>query len=401
MDAAPDRDGGGDNLLDVSRSLARQSILVAVVAAVIDAVVLALSGVFAVAPRHTIAVLAAIVAADLALALPPRTAAAVAVLQVLVRLLAALLLHRHGFPIRFADVGFLVAGYRAGAWLAGPTSVLTMVSLCAGVAGAHLFTGSAAARDWRMLLAATVSAGCVPWLVGRYTAARGAYIADLEQRARLRKQEHRAALERAVTEERAAIARDLHDVISHHVSAIGIHAGAARLALGGTANAAAARSLSAVESSSRAAMVDLRRQLDLLHGHEDDGRRQPGLADIDGLIEHVRAAGLAVEVTVWGDAVELPDSLNITLYRIVQEMLTNALRHGDGTHARLEVEYLPKRVVLRATNPLAGEPAIAGTSVPRGLNGIRRRAELFGGELDYGRSATHWHTTVSVPIGGS
>ncbi|MGW4093971.1 sensor histidine kinase [Nocardia sp. NPDC004750] len=387
--------------MDVSRSLARQSVVVAVVAAAIDAVVLGLCGVFAVAPWQTVAAVTAIVAADLALAAPPRTAGVVAAVQVLVRLLAALLLYRHGFPVRFADVGFLVAGYRAGAWLAGPTSVLTMLLLCAGVAGAHLFTDSAAAHDWRLLLAATVSAGCVPWLVGRYTAARGAYIADLEQRARLRQQEHRTAVERAVTEERAAIARDLHDVISHHVSAIGIHAGAARLALGGTAGEAAARSLSAVESSSRAAMVDLRRQLDLLHGHEDEGQRQPGLADIDGLIEHVRAAGLDVETSVRGEAVQLPDSLNITLYRIVQEMLTNALRHGDGTHARLEVEYLPKRVVLRATNPLAPEPVTADTSVPRGLNGIRRRAELFDGDLDCGRDATHWHTTVSVPIGGS
>ncbi|MGK8525366.1 sensor histidine kinase [Nocardia asteroides] len=385
----------------MSRSLARQSVVVAVAAAVIDAVVLGLCGVFAVAPWQTTAAIIAIVAADLALAAPPRTAGVVAVAQVLVRLLAALLLHRHGFPVRFADVGFLVAGYRAGAWLAGPKSVLTMLLLSGGVATAHVLTASNAARDWRLLLAATVAAGCVPWLVGRYTAARGAYIADLEQRARLRRHEHRAALERAVTDERAAIARDLHDVISHHVSAIGIHAGAARLALTGTANAAAARSLAAVESSSRAAMVDLRRQLDLLHGREDDGQRQPGLADIEGLIEHVRAAGLQVEVTVRGDAAQLPDSLTLTLYRIVQEMLTNALRHGDGAHARLEVEYLPERVVLRVTNPLAREPATAGTSVPRGLNGIRRRAELFDGELDYGRDATHWHTTVSVPIGGS
>ncbi|WP_327109730.1 histidine kinase [Nocardia sp. NBC_01730] len=385
----------------MSRSLARQSVVVAVVAALIDAVVLGLCGVFAVAPWQTVAALAGIVAADLALAAPPRTAGVVAVVQVAVRLLAALLLHRHGFPARFADVGFLVAGYRAGAWLSGPKSVLTMLALCGGVASAHLLTDSSAAHDWRLLLASTVSAGCVPWLVGRYTTARGAYIADLEQQAQLRQQEHRAALERAVTDERAAIARDLHDVISHHVSAIGIHAGAARLAMGDDAGTAATRSLAAVESSSRAAMVDLRRQLDLLHGREDEGQRQPGLAEIDGLIEHVRAAGLDVEVIERGTAVELPESLNITLYRIVQEMLTNALRHGDGTHARLEVEYLPKRVVLRATNPLAPEPATAEPSVPRGLAGIRRRAELFDGELDYGQNGTHWHTTVSLPIGGS
>lgn len=386
--------------MDVSRSLARQSAVVAVVAALIDAVVLGLSGVFAMAPWQTAAAVTVIVAADLALAAPPRTAGVVAVAQVLVRLLAVLLLYRYGFPVRFADVGFLVAGYRAGAWLGGPKSVLTMLLLSCGVASAHMFTDSPAAHDWRLLLASTVAAGCVPWLVGRYTAARGAYIADLEQSARLRHQEHRAALERAVTEERAAIARDLHDVISHHVSAIGIHAGAARLALGGAASTAAVRSLAAVESSSRAAMTDLRRQLDLLHGRDDDGQRQPGLADIDGLIEHVREAGLEVEVTVRGTPVDLPDSLNLTMYRIVQEMLTNALRHGDGTRARLEVEYLPKRVVLRTTNPLPLEPA-AGTSLPRGLNGIRRRAELFDGELDYGRTADHWHTSVSMPIGGS
>ncbi|WP_405161302.1 histidine kinase [Nocardia sp. NBC_01499] len=387
----------------MSRSLARQSLVVAAVAAVIDAVVLGLSGVFAVAPWQTVAVIAGVVVGDLALAAPPRTAGVVAVTQVVVRLLAALLLHRHGFDGQFSGVGLLVAGYRTGAWLAGPKSVLTMLLLCGGVASSHLLSRDTSGHDWRLLVTSTVAAGCVPWLVGRYTAARGAYIADLEQRERLRRQEHQVALERAVTEERAAIARDLHDVISHHVSAIGIHAGAARMALADTTNGAATRSLAAVESSSRAAMVDLRRQLDLLHGRDDDGQRQPGLVDIDGLVEHVRAAGLNVEVAVRGSVVELPESLDVTVYRIVQELLTNALRHGDGEHARLVVEYRPKRVIIRATNPIPPTPATADTAVPRGLGGIRRRTELFDGELDYGPEAdgTSWHTTVSVPIGGS
>ncbi|MEU7214451.1 sensor histidine kinase [Nocardia iowensis] len=387
----------------MSRSLARQSLVVAVVAALIDAVVLGLCGVFTVAPWQTVAAVAAIVAGDLALAAPPRTAGVVAVAQVLVRLLAAWLLHQYGFGTRFADVGFLVAGYRAGAWLSGPKSVLTMLVMCGGVAAAHLLIGSKNDNDWRLLLATTAAAGCVPWLVGRYTAARGAYIADLEQRERLRRQEHQVALERAVTEERAAIARDLHDVISHHVSAIGIHAGAARMAMADTANGTATRSLAAVESSSRAAMVDLRRQLDLLHGRDDAGQRQPGLADIDGLVDHVRAAGMNVEVAVRGSVVELPESLDVTVYRIVQEMLTNALRHGDGEQARLEVAYRPERVLIRATNPMPPAPAAEDTAVPRGLGGIRRRTELFDGELDYGldESGTSWHTAVSVPIGGS
>lgn len=386
----------------MSRSLARQSLVVAVVAAVIDIAMLGLSGVFGVAPWQTTAVVAGIAVADLALAGPPRTAGLVAVLQVAVRLTEAVFLHRYGFYARFADVGYLVAGYRAGAFLSGAKSILVVTTLSMGLVLTHLLIGSDTARDWRVLLATTVSAGVVPWLVGRYTAARGAYIAELEQRAKLREQEQRAAFDRAVAEERAAIARDLHDVISHHVSAIGIHAGAARLALADTENATAARSLSAVESSSRAAMVDLRRQLDLLHGREDESRRQPGLADIDGLLERVRAAGLAVELTVRGTAVTVPDSLNLTLYRIVQEMLTNALRHGDGEHAQLLVEYLPNRVVLETVNPIAAAADIDEAVEHRGLGGIRRRAELFGGELRFGldRDETRWHVRVSIPIGG-
>lgn len=388
--------------MDVSRSLARQSLVVAGVAAAVDAAMLTLNGIFSVAPWQATAVLIAIVAADLALAAPPRTAGAVALIQVALRLAEALMLHRHGFAARFADVGFLVAGYRAGAWMVGPKSVLTVSTMSAGFASAHLLIGSNTSHDWRLLLASTVSVGVVPWLVGRYTAARGAYIADLEQQAKLREQEQRTALARAVAEERAAIARDLHDVISHHVSAIGIHAGAARIAMADTGNAAATRSLTAVESSSRAAMVDLRRQLDLLHGRDEDGQRQPGLADIEDLLERVRAADLAVEFTVRGAAVELPDSLNLTLYRIVQEMLTNALRHGDGAHAQLIVDYQPNRVVLESINPLADTAAVGDAAEHRGLSGIRQRAELFGGELRFGPddAQNHWHTRVSLPIGG-
>ncbi|WP_024803727.1 sensor histidine kinase [Nocardia sp. BMG51109] len=390
--------------MDVSTSLARQSITVAVVAAAIDCVVFALSGVFDTAPWQAAVLTAAIAAADLALAAPPRTAGVVAAAQVALRLLAVLVLHRNGFPARFPDVGFLVAGYRAGAWLSGWRSLSTVAVLTAGMAAAHLLVDTGADRTPLLLLASTVSAGVVPWLVGRYNAARGAYIADLEQRARLREQEQRSALERAVGDERAAIARDLHDVISHHVSAIGIHAGAARLALTGTTAPAAARSLSAVEAGSRAAMVDLRRQLDLLHGREDEGQRQPGLDGVDELAERIRAAGLGVRVDIRGAPAELPQSLNITLYRVAQELLTNALRHGDGGDARLTVRHEPDRIVVDMVNTVAPEePAADDTSVHSGLRGIRERAELFGGTAEFGRIPDEdvWRSSVSVPIGAA
>ncbi|MGW5516313.1 sensor histidine kinase [Nocardia africana] len=459
----------GGELRAVRRSLTRQSVAVAVVAALVDAVVFALSGIFAVAPGPASAVLVAIVAADLAFTAPPATAAVVAVVQVAIRLAVTVLLHRHGLPVRVADVGFLVAGYRAGAWLSDRASLVTVPVLVLGACGAPLIAGGAPAADWRLLLTSSISGGVVPWLVGRYTAGRGAYVAELEQRERLARQQQRTALERALADEREAIARDLHDVISRHVSAIGIHAGAARLALhgSGAATAAATRSLSAVESESRAAMVDLRRQLDLLHGRED-AARQPGMADIDDLVDRVRGAGLDLAVSTTG--AELPRSLDITVYRIVQELLTNALRHGGGS-ARLTVRNDGTGVEIEQSNPLAGEqdsnanapclPAVratapldsaatphgpdavrfpvgeratvpatapatvrfrsgrrtplrergparpggaapeATTGVHRGLDGIRRRAELFGGSVDHGVADGHWRVVVRLPGGRS
>ncbi|GAB3209184.1 sensor histidine kinase [Nocardia tengchongensis] len=387
--------------MDVTRSLARQSLLVAAVAAVLDGTQMVMCGAFGLAPVAATILTVATVAADLALAAPAATAAAVAVAQVVVKVSVALFAHHYGITARVFDVGFLVAGYQAGAWLSGVVSVLTVALLAGGALTVNVMAAMAGVNNNPVRLAiAALGAGVVPWLVGRYTAARGAYIAELEQRERLRRQEQRAALDRALADEREAIARDLHDVISHHVSAIGIHAGVARMALSRTDPEAAARSVHAVESSSRAAMVDLRRQLDLLHGRDDDGQRQPGLADIDDLVQRVRDAGLTVRVQVTGEAPVLPESLDVMLYRVVQELLTNALRHG-GDPADLEITYRPGLVEVHEANPIAVHPPTG--DVHRGLDGIRRRIELFDGTLDYGPnpSGTHWAIRVSVPIGAA
>ncbi|MFI1911685.1 sensor histidine kinase [Nocardia sp. NPDC020380] len=394
--------------MDVTRSLARQSMVVAVAAALVDGAQLVMCGAFGAGPVLAAVLLIAVVCADLALAAAPSTTLVVTVLQVAVKVSAGIFVYVHGLQARVSDVGFLVAGYRAGAWLAGLPSVSAVVLLAAGAAASNVLMGGPPSKDWRLVLM-TVGTGVVPWLVGRYTAARGAYIAELEQRERLRQQEHRAALDRALTDEREAIARDLHDVITHHVSAIGIHAGVARMALGRIDTDAATRSLTAVETSSRAAMVDLRRQLDLLHGRDQAGERQPGLADIDDLVQRVRDAGLPVRVEFSGEPPVLPESLDVMLYRVVQEMLTNALRHGLEP-ARLAIGYRPTRVEIRETNPIAADDApvrngaeLPGGTVHRGLEGIRRRVELFGGTVEYGagRTGNSWDILVSVPIGAA
>ncbi|APA96023.1 sensor histidine kinase [Nocardia seriolae] len=381
--------------MDVTRSLARQSLLVAAVAAVLDGSQMVMCGAFGLAPVLATILLVATVGADLALAAPASTAAVVAVVQVLVKVSVAAFAHHYAITARVFDVGYLVAGYQAGAWLGGTVAMATLLWLVGGSVAVNLVAGT---HPPVRLVIVALGAGLVPWLVGRYTAARGAYIAELEQRERLRQQEQRAALDRALADEREAIARDLHDVISHHVSAIGIHAGVARMALSRTDTEAAGRSVTAVESSSRAAMVDLRRQLDLLHGRDDDGQRQPGLADIEDLVQRVRDAGLTVRVTVSGEPPVLPGSLDVMLYRVVQELLTNALRHGRDS-ADLEIGYRPGRVEIRESNPIG--TAVVTEIGHRGLDGIRRRIELFDGSVTYGAdpAGTRWEIGVSVPIG--
>jgi signal transduction histidine kinase len=200
-------------------------------------------------------------------------------------------------------------------------------------------------------------------------------------------------------------------VISHHVSAIGVHAGAARLGLNGDSgdpddpdgsDDAVRTSLSAVESASRSAMVDLRRLLDLLHGQETGaGQRQPGLGNLDELLDGVRSAGLPARLTTNGKPRELPGSLDVALYRIAQEALTNALRHGDGGTVEVELGYRQTEVSLAVTNATgpAGRQQESEWS-PRGLAGLRKRVSLFGGHLAYGPQpgCDLWRVSVSFPL---
>jgi signal transduction histidine kinase len=274
--------------------------------------------------------------------------------------------------------------------------------MVAGLATGHLLSIGRNAHDWRLITINLLTAGLMPWLVGRYTTARRAYLAELQRRAERQRHDEREAIRQAIAEDRIAIARDLHDVISHHVSAIGVHAGAARLGLpAGTANSADApvrRSLSAVESASRSAMVDLRRLLDLLHGQEQEGGRQPGLDNLDELLDGVRAAGLPATVGIFGEPRPLPSSLDVALYRIAQEALTNALRHGDGSHVELELAYRHTEVILSVTNGFT--PSEREVEFPhRGLAGIRQRVALFGGQVSCGPvpSSSNWRVEATFP----
>ncbi|SDS68053.1 sensor histidine kinase [Actinoplanes derwentensis] len=374
-----------------NRRLTHLSLLIAAVCAVADVLVF-VGDVPGGGPAWIVTVVA-IVLADAALATPTRWSLAVIVAAVAVNAGSAMLL---GGPetLSVNEAGLLVASYRAGAWLHGRKAAAALVTVIAGLVVAHATRGIA--LDWTVAVSA-VKFGLVTWLAGRYTTALRGHLDELRRRAEDQERDARERVGRAVAEERAAIARDLHDVITHHVSAINVHAGAARLRLTATADPAALTSLRHVEDTSRSALGDLRHMLDVLHGQPAPDGERPGLDRVDDLLHGFRAAGVPVRLRHVGTPNELPGTLDVALYRIVQEMLTNALRHGHGGPVDVTVRHTPATVEVETINPYR-ETAAAGTG--RGLAGIADRVHAFGGLVRSGPEpgGRTWTTTVTVDL---
>jgi signal transduction histidine kinase len=378
-------------MLTTRGSLRRQAWLVAGLCMVADGTDALLNGGSTV--QHGL-LIAGTVLVDATLAGPARLSGAVALLHAVFWLIATVLSGESPGN----DGGMLIAGYRAGAWLRGVPAVASLAVL----AGSTLTVGLLHGFSLLVIAVGTAKIALLPWLVGRYTTARRAYLATMEQQAERERRAAHEAVEKAIAEERGAIARDLHDVIVHHVSAIGMHAGAARLGLGSADSSDSTKlegSLRAVETSSRAAMVDLRHLLDILHGNRHEGARQPGLENLDELFDGVRAAGMPARLHVSGTPREVPESLDITIYRIVQEMLTNALRHGDPSGVDVSLTYGSREFVVVAENVVSA-PGETGATPGRGLAGIRHRASMFSGRITYGPQpdGRTWRTTATFPL---
>ena len=226
--------------------------------------------------------------------------------------------------------------------------------------------------NWVEILSDLVVTFGVPFLLGRITFNRRRRIV----------REREVATREAVAAERAAIARELHDVVAHHMSVMVVQAGAAR-ALSGSDPAATADALRQIEASGRTGLAEMRRLLEVLKAEEDGNGRgpQPGLARLGELLDAMRASGLPVEAVVEGTPRPLPPGVDLSAYRIVQEALTNALRHAGGASARVVVRYEPDAVELEIGDDGPGPPEESEASGGHGLIGMRERVQLFGGEL--------------------
>lgn len=209
---------------------------------------------------------------------------------------------------------------------------------------------------------------------------------SVAERRREQQREQRLLADNAAADERVRIARELHDVVAHHLSVMVVQANVVAEAM--PADEIAQLSVQAIVDSGRRALAEMRRILDVLRAHEDDGARprspQPGLAQLGALVHSVRLAGLQVEVRIEGSERPLPEALDLSAYRIAQEALTNVLRHAHARSASVRITYTSRAVELQVTDDGVGTSSDEAQGWGHGLSGMRERALLLGGEFSSG-----------------
>jgi len=243
-------------------------------------------------------------------------------------------------------------------------------------------------------LACAVAAGA-----GLYVGSKRSSLSALEERAARLDRERELLAERAVAEERVRIAQELHDVVAHNVSLIVVQAQALGATMPDPRVGAATDGIAAL---GREAMAEMHRTLRLLRMDDAAARApQPGLGDLDGLLERSRAAGLRVELAVEGDPRPLPQSVDLSAFRIVQEALTNVVKHAGRAPTHVLVGYRPGALELTIRdNGDPSAPAPPRAAGGHGLIGMRERAALFGGTLTAGPSdGRGFEVHASLPYG--
>jgi signal transduction histidine kinase len=290
-----------------------------------------------------------------------------------------------GLPPVLLGPAILVPVYTVAAYRGRRVSLIGLAAAEVGLAGVQLTPGRTDLSTWvgnTLVLAAA-------WLLGNFVGDRRAYAAQLEERTAELEQAREDLARRAVTDERLRLARELHDVVAHSMSVIAVQS-----AVGAHVAEAqpeeARKALAAIETASRAALEELRRLLGVLR--QDDGGEPygslapvPGLADLDTLLAEVGKVGLAVKVRVEGVRPELPAGVDLSAYRIVQEALTNVVRHAGPTRAQVVVCYGDREIAVEITDDGKGAPSDGRTAkVGHGIIGMRERVALFGGDLEAG-----------------
>jgi signal transduction histidine kinase len=240
----------------------------------------------------------------------------------------------------------------------------------------------------------------IGWLAGFALRERAEQAEAAEVRAMHAERERDAAARIAVAEERARIARELHDIVAHAVSVMVLQVGAVRHKLP-DALAEDSDALKNVEQAGRTALAEMRRLLAAMRrdGDEVELTPQPGLDGLDSLLEEIGRAGLPVQLHVDGEPFALPRAIDLSAYRIVQEGLTNALKHSRASHADVTVRYAPHELQIEVLDN--GDGASTSDGLGHGLVGMRERAKIYGGEMSAGTAnGGGFILSTRLPIGG-
>ena len=260
---------------------------------------------------------------------------------------------------------------------------LASFGLGAGLAGVAVFAGIP-------LLAMVV--------VRRVVLEREARVETLTARAEAMEREQELRIREAAELERATIARELHDVVAHKVSVIVVQAGAERSVLDAGATSTE-ETLRTIETTGREALVELRRLLGVLRSEEPDALApQPTLADVDALVARVRDAGMDVELRIEGERRALAPGVEVSAFRIVQEALTNVLKHAGGAHALVALRFGPQELGIEVRDE-GGSGRAPGPGTGHGLLGIRERVALLGGRVDAGPTGDGYAVRAWLPAG--
>ena len=280
-------------------------------------------------------------------------------------------------PLQAPLLAVLFACWSMGAHTTGRAAVAAPLVILVGMIGVVSTWEDPAFSDFVF----PTSFGLIAWLAGRGVRTRTRLTEELHEAAVQAQEAHEEEMLHAAAEERRRIAREMHDVVAHSVSVMVVQAGGARRILARDPERAV-EAAAHIEDVGRAALTEMRRLLGVLQ-HGDERAPQPTLRELDALVERTRTAGLPVSLTVEGEPRPLPAGMDLAAYRVVQEALTNAIKHAGAAPTEVTVRWQPSHLELEIVDN--GARAANGNGGGHGLVGMQERVRLYDGELRTGR----------------
>jgi signal transduction histidine kinase len=303
----------------------------------------------------------------------------------------------HGLLSQRTAAQIAIVAFALGSWSTRRRTAFAVVA----VAATLVCLGAAhSSKNWAGAATAAVAVLIAPWLAGAAARLRRIHLAEVEARLARADSDREERARRAVLDERARIARELHDVVAHHVSLIGVQAGAARTMLGSDDDNTR-EALTGIEASSRDAVREMRRLVDVLDtGDGVEFMAPPRRRDLEDLCAGFEAAGLTVTRRLDPVVDLLGAALGLTVYRIVEEALTNVTRHSTARQCGVEVAPLDARlhVMVDDQGPSQLRAPIPPPGAGRGLAGMRERVALFGGDLTVGPVGGGYRVEAWLPL---